>query len=97
MEIDEELATCKANLTWHQDRSMRYIQTIDSQRERIGKLENCIRELLKGGEHEGECGNDYDGDSDGPCLKHVEASNQRDAAARKLLEESNGTQSEPKV
>ena len=26
---------------------------------RCGKLENCIRELLKGGEHEGECSEGY--------------------------------------
>jgi hypothetical protein len=66
-------------------------QATEAQRQRVTALEDCIRELLKGGKHEGECGNDYDGDSGGPCFKHVEASNQREAAARKLLGESNGT------
>jgi hypothetical protein len=42
MNIEEELATCKANLSGHQDRSMRYIVDLDNQRERIQELKNVV-------------------------------------------------------
>jgi hypothetical protein len=55
---------------------------------RIKELEDCIRELLKGGEHEGLC-TTFGGDMDsGPCLKHLEVAEQREEAARKILEEA---------
>jgi hypothetical protein len=56
--------------------------------ERITELEECIRELLKGGEHEGECDNDQGMINEGgACQKHCVASEQREADAKKLLEE----------
>jgi hypothetical protein len=51
---------------------------------RIADLENCIRELLKGGEHEDDCDNDPSGYG-GPCWKHLEESTRREEAARKIL------------
>jgi hypothetical protein len=64
-------------------------------KERSLCLEFTIRELLKGGEHEGECS---EGDLSlsssweiGPCVKHLQASEAREAAARKLLEATDGT------
>ena len=60
-------------------------------RERIRLLEYTIRELLKGGEHDGPCNQ---GDlslssfwETGPCLEHLKASEIREQAARKVLEE----------
>ena len=53
---------------------------------KVMDLQDCIRELLKGGEHEGECEQEK---GSARCPKHVKASNEREAAARKLLEESN--------
>ena len=89
MKLNEELATCYANLKGHQDRSINYIRVIDQQYERIRRLENCIRELLKGGEHEGECDNEQGIPNEGgACMKHCETSDQREAAARKLLGEN---------
>jgi len=91
MNIEEELATAKANLQGHQDRSVNYIRIIDKQKDRIRNLEGCIRELLKGGEHEGECDNDQGMlNEGGACQKHCAINEQREAAARKLLEEKNG-------
>jgi hypothetical protein len=92
MNIEEELATAKANLQGHQDRSVNYIHIIDKQKERIRNLEGCIRELLKGGEHEDECDNDQGMlNEGGACQKHCAMSEQREAAAKKLLEAKDGT------
>lgn len=86
MEIKEELATCYANLKGHQERSMEYIKSLDKQRNRIQKLENVIRELLKGGEHEGECDNDQGMINEGgACQKHCDASDERERNAREAL------------
>lgn len=64
-----------------------YNDLIDA-RTRIEMLENCIRELLKSGEHEGLCGNDQGMlNEGGACMKHIEASFIREEAARKILEE----------
>lgn len=72
-----------------------YYKQMTKAKERTSKLEDCIRELLKGGEHEGECS---EGDLSlssswevGPCVKHLQASETRETAARKLLEENNAT------
>lgn len=59
------------------------------QNKRIADLENCIRELLKGGEHEGLCDNDQGMlNEGGACMEHIEASFKREKAAIKLLEQS---------
>ena len=56
---------------------------------RVIDLEACISTLLKGGEHEGECDNDQGlANEGGACQKHVEISNAREAAARKMLEDA---------
>jgi hypothetical protein len=53
----------------------------------VTRLKNCIRELIKGGEHEGECDNDQGMlNEGGACQKHCDASDKRDSDARKLLE-----------
>jgi len=58
---------------------------------KVMDLQDCIRELLKGGEHEGECDNDQGMlNEGGACQKHCAINEQREAAARKLLEETNG-------
>ncbi len=68
-----------------------YYNDLMDARIRISALEHCIRELLKGGEHEGECDNDQGMMNEGgACQKHCSASEEREAAARRLLEEFNG-------
>jgi hypothetical protein len=60
----------------------------DKAMNRIADLEECIRELIKGGEHEGECDNDPGMMNEGgACMKHCDASDAREQAARKMLEE----------
>lgn len=56
----------------------------------VRRLRDGIRELLLGGEHEGECV--HEGDEDyawtgvrGPCTLHVEASSRRRAEAQRLI------------
>ena len=50
---------------------------------KVMDLQDCIRKLLKGGEHEGECDNDQGMPNEGgACQKHVDASDAREAAAR---------------
>ena|ERR1700677_682387 len=53
------------------------------------ELYGAIVELLKGGEHEGECDEGYLGLSSswerGPCVKHLAASEKREEEARKVL------------
>jgi hypothetical protein len=58
---------------------------------RVVTLENVIRELLKGGEHEGECDNDQVMMNEGgACQKHCDTNDAREDAARKLLEATDG-------
>jgi hypothetical protein len=65
---------------------------------RVANLENVIRELLKGGEHEGECDNDQGMMNEGgACQQHCDANDAREDAARKLLEASDGPKSEPTI
>jgi hypothetical protein len=57
--------------------------------ERLGVLEETLRELLKNGEHEGDCTNeepDTEGNY-GPCWKHIAESNRREDAAKLVLDE----------
>jgi hypothetical protein len=64
-------------------------------KERSLCLEFTIRELLKGGEHEGECDNDQGMlNEGGACQKHCDANDAREAAARKLLEATDGRKPE---
>lgn len=59
---------------------------------KVMDLQDCIRDLLKGGEHEGECDNGQGMINEGgACQKHCEMSDQREAAAKKLLEAKDGT------
>ena len=50
--------------------------------------------ILQTGEHEGECDEGYLGLSSswerGPCVIHLRVSEEREAAARKLLEDAHG-------
>lgn len=57
--------------------------------ERVGLLEETIRELLKDGEHEGDCTNEEpDGEGNyGPCWRHIKAARDRQDAAKLVLEE----------
>lgn len=65
-----------------------YNDLIDA-RTRIEMLENCIRELLKGGEHEGLCDNNQGMINEGgACMEHIKASFKREKSAIKLLEGS---------
>lgn len=55
---------------------------------KVNDLKYVIRELLKGGEHEGECDNDKGMMNEGgACMKHCDAIEAREQAARKLLDE----------
>lgn len=55
---------------------------------KVDELKDCIRDLLKGGEHEGECDNDQGMMNEGGASQqHCEASKLRELAAQKLLEE----------
>jgi uncharacterized protein YaaR (DUF327 family) len=57
----------------------------------INRYKDCIRELLKGGEHKGECDNDQGMlNEGGACQKHCDANDAREDAARKLLEATDG-------
>ena len=57
--------------------------------ERIRLLEHTIRELLKGGEHDGDCFEGYSGLYSsweiGPCIKHLAAAEAREKKAREVL------------
>jgi phosphoglycolate phosphatase-like HAD superfamily hydrolase len=66
-------------------------------RKELDTAYDMIRELLKGGEHEGRCDDEDDPEFHGPCFKHIAASDAREAAARKLLEEIDGPQSKSTV
>ena len=50
--------------------------------ERTLRAEGVIRELLKGGEHDGDCTNDF---TEGPCWKHVQAQEEREEEAKEFL------------
>lgn len=64
-------------------------QSINIKDDTITELKECIRELLKGGEHEGGCDNDLGMMNEGAaCQKHCAVSKAREAAARKLLEDA---------
>lgn len=56
----------------------------------IVEMSNCIRELLKGGEHSGDCDNEVYLDNgeiihDGECRIHVETAESRKISAKALL------------
>ena len=53
-------------------------------RQRVVQLEHTVRELLMGGEHEGDCTNDFE---EGPCWNHCDAADRRATEARKVLGE----------
>ena len=95
-ELIEDQGNTLFGISFHNIRKILYeyqARGIDAGRvwERIRLLEHSVRELLKGGEHEGPC---YEGDLSlssfwevGPCWKHLNAAEIREQAARKILED----------